>query len=118
MAVADAMEIRVPPYGGKLDYNALVRGDGFFARMKRHIIIRIMGIKYRRLKSSSLQSLRRGKPTEIDYFNGYIAGRGAELGVDTPVNHRVVAMVKEIEAGIRETDPVNFNDKGLMAAVQ
>ena len=118
MAVADAMGIRVPPYSGKLDYDELVRGDGFISQMKRHIIIRIMGIKYRRLKSSSLQSLRRGKPTEIDYFNGYITRRGAALGVDTPVNHRIVAMIKEIEAGIRETDPVNFNDDGLTAAMR
>jgi 2-dehydropantoate 2-reductase len=108
IAVADAMGIKVPPFGGKLDYYSLVRSKGFFGNLKNHLIIRIVGIKYRRLKSSSLQSLQRGKPTEIDYFNGYIARKGAELGVPTPLNDAVVKMIKEIEAGKRKSVPENF----------
>jgi 2-dehydropantoate 2-reductase len=113
MAVADAMGMKVPPYGQKIDYYGLMKGDGFFAEMKRHLIIRVVGIKYRRLKSSSLQSLKRGKPTEIDYFNGYIADKGEKLGINTPVNSRIVSMVKEIEDGKRVSDPENLNDNGL-----
>src|ERR1700741_1494361 len=37
--------------------------------------------------SSTGQDLIRGKRTEIDSLNGYIARRGAQLGVPTPVNH-------------------------------
>jgi len=113
MAVADKMGIKVPPFADKLDYYSLIAGNGIIARCKRHIIIRIVGIKYRRLKSSSLQSLRRGKPTEIDYFNGYIARVGAELGVDTPINTHIVAVIKKIESGVLKTDPVNLEDEGL-----
>lgn len=113
VSVADAMKLRVEPYGGKLDYYSLVKGDSFFARQKRDLIIRILGIKYRRLKSSSLQSLERGKPTEIDYYNGYISKKGKELGTSTPVNSRIVQMVKEIESGKRKITPDNFLDKGL-----
>jgi len=108
IAVADAMGFKIPPYGGKLDYYALIRGTGKLADIRRHAVIRIMGFKYRRLKSSSLQSLKRGKPTEIDYFNGYIAKKGTEKNVSTPVNRRIVQMVKEIEAGKREIRPENF----------
>jgi 2-dehydropantoate 2-reductase len=108
VAVAQAMNMEIPPYGGKLDYYALARNKNWLDRAKGHIIIRIVGFKYRRLKSSSLQSLQRGKPTEIDYFNGYIAKKGAEHGVKTPVNDAVVKMVKEIEAGKRKSDPKNF----------
>lgn len=111
--VADAMGITVPPYGQKIDYYSLIKGEGFFAQLKRHAIIRIVGIKYRRLKSSSLQSLRRGKPTEVDYFNGYIADKGQELGVDTPVNQRIVTMIKEIESGRRTITPDNFHEVKL-----
>jgi 2-dehydropantoate 2-reductase len=75
----------------------------------------VIGFKYRRLKSSSLQSISRGKPTEVDYFNGYIAKKGAEYGVPTPVNTRIVQMIKEIEAGKRKIDPANFLDKDLHA---
>lgn len=113
VAVADAMKLNVEPYGGKIDYYKLIKGDSFPARFKRHLIIRVIGFKYRRLKSSSLQALERGKPTEVDYFNGYIAKKGGEYGVPTPVNKRVVQMIKEIEAGQRKTDVANFYDEGL-----
>src|SRR6202790_115454 len=47
--------------------------------------------------SSTGQDLMRGKRTEIDSLNGYIARRGAELGVATPVNHALYALVKLAE---------------------
>ncbi len=113
VAVANAMKLHVEPYGGKLDYYSLIKGEGAMSDFRRHTMIRIIGFKYRRLKSSSLQSLQRGKPTEVDYYNGYIAKKGAELGVKTPVNARIVKMIKEIEAGNRTIDPNNFEDAGL-----
>ncbi len=47
--------------------------------------------------SSTGQDLNRGKRTEIDSLNGYISRRGAELGVPTPVNHALYALVKLAE---------------------
>jgi 2-dehydropantoate 2-reductase len=47
-----------------------------------------------RVYSSTSQDLERGKRTEIDALNGYIVRRGAELGVPTPVNQSLVALVK------------------------
>ncbi len=47
--------------------------------------------------SSTGQDLNRGKRTEIDSLNGYIARRGAALGVPTPVNHTLYALVKLAE---------------------
>jgi len=47
--------------------------------------------------SSTAQDLNRGKRTEIDSLNGYISRRGAELGVATPVNHALYALVKLAE---------------------
>jgi 2-dehydropantoate 2-reductase len=47
--------------------------------------------------SSTGQDLMRGKRTEIDSLNGYIARRGAELGVPTPVNQALFALVKLAE---------------------
>ena len=44
--------------------------------------------------SSTAQDMMRGKRTEIDSLNGYIARRGAELGVPTPVNHALFTLVK------------------------
>lgn len=47
--------------------------------------------------SSTAQDIARGKPTEIDSLNGYVARRGAELGIATPVNQTLHAMVKLLE---------------------
>ena len=73
-------------------------------------MIYIVGLKYRKLKSSSLQSLERGRETEIDYFNGYIAKRGKELGIATPVNFSVVSMIKQIEQGKLKIQRSNFDE--------
>lgn len=50
--------------------------------------------------SSTAQDLARGKRTEIDHLNGFLATRGAALGVDTPVNRALHALVKLAEDGL------------------
>jgi len=47
--------------------------------------------------SSTAQDLNRCRPTEIDSLNGYIARRGAELGVNVPVNHALFTLAKLAE---------------------
>jgi len=47
--------------------------------------------------SSTAQDIQRGKRTEIDALNGFIARHGAELGVSTPVNHTLFGLVKLLE---------------------
>ena len=47
--------------------------------------------------SSTAQDINRGKRTEIDSLNGYISRRGAELGVPTPANRALYALVKLLE---------------------
>lgn len=46
---------------------------------------------------STLQSIRRGQLTEIDYLNGAIVDIGRTVGVPTPVSEKLVAMVHEVE---------------------
>jgi 2-dehydropantoate 2-reductase len=48
-------------------------------------------------RSSTAQDMQRGKRTEIDSLNGFIAKRGASLGVPTPVNQAMYALVKLAE---------------------
>jgi 2-dehydropantoate 2-reductase len=47
--------------------------------------------------SSTAQDLARGKRTEIDHLNGYVVRQGASLGVPTPVNRTLHALVRLIE---------------------
>jgi 2-dehydropantoate 2-reductase len=49
--------------------------------------------------SSTAQDLARGKPTEIDHLNGYVTRRGEALGVATPANRSLHALVKLLESG-------------------
>ena len=47
--------------------------------------------------SSTAQDVARGKPSEIDFLNGYVVRKGAELGIPTPTNHALQVMVKLAE---------------------
>ena len=47
--------------------------------------------------SSTAQDLSRGRPTEIEALNGYVARRGMELGISVPVNHTLFTLVKLAE---------------------
>jgi 2-dehydropantoate 2-reductase len=44
--------------------------------------------------ASTAQDLERGRRTEIDALNGFIVRRGTELGVPTPVNQALLALVR------------------------
>ena len=48
--------------------------------------------------SSTAQDVARGKPSEIDHLNGFVVRRGQALGIATPVNQTLHAVVKLIEA--------------------
>lgn len=100
--------IQIEKYAGKLDfYTFAENGSGISERIK-HLKIRVIGMKYRKLKSSSLQSLQTGRKTEIDFLNGYIVEKGDEVEVNTPLNDLLVKLVKEIESGTRKISYSNF----------
>ena len=48
--------------------------------------------------SSTAHDVARGKPSEIDHINGYVVRRGAALGIATPVNRALHALVKLLES--------------------
>jgi 2-dehydropantoate 2-reductase len=48
--------------------------------------------------SSTAQDLARGKKTEIEHLNGYVVRKGEALGVPTPVNRTLLALVKALES--------------------
>ena len=110
LSVADAVGIRLAPAPGGLNLRKLLTGRRLWDQFKRHLILCIVGIKHGRIRPSTLQSLERGRPTEIDYLNGYICDRAAEHAIPVPVNQAVVTMVKEIEAGKRPMTMANMDD--------
>jgi len=48
-------------------------------------------------RSSMWEDLQRGRKTEVDLLNGEIVRLGAQLDVPTPVNQRIMDLVKEAE---------------------
>lgn len=52
-------------------------------------------------KASMLQDLERGFPTEVDVINGAVVAKGEALGIETPLNSRIVELVHDMEQGER-----------------
>ena len=108
--IADKLNIRIEVFGDKLNFYKFLSGNNIIADLRRHLFIMVIGFKYRKLKSSSLQSLERGKLTEIDYLNGYIVKNADRFHLEVPVNRAVVNIIHEIEQGKRKISFNNFSD--------
>ncbi len=64
--------------------------------------------KHRDIEPSMLQDLKNGKPCEIDAINGVVCEFGHKYGVPTPINERIVNVIKKIQAGELEAMPENI----------
>jgi 2-dehydropantoate 2-reductase len=60
--------------------------------------VRDFGLRIPGARPSMLLDLMAGRPSEIDYINGAIPRAGRELGVATPFNEVITALVKAREA--------------------
>jgi 2-dehydropantoate 2-reductase len=54
---------------------------------------------------SMLQSIKRGRSTEVDHMNGEIVNLGKNKGIPTPVNSLIVGLVHEVETTWRFLTP-------------
>jgi 2-dehydropantoate 2-reductase len=112
---ARSQGVTLEPVSGTLDLEALYlppdrRDVGFTIDMlPKHAIMMIVGLKFRKLRSSMLQSMERGRPPEIDYMNGYVVERAQQSGVATPLNSALVEMVWAIAAGKNRSRPENLD---------
>src|SRR5207244_2801944 len=59
----------------------------------------------RNWRASMAQDLAKGRPTEIDFMNGYVVAQGRDRGLPTPVHAAVVEVMHEVEAGARPPEP-------------
>ncbi len=82
-------------------------------RAVAQLIIPIAMKKHSAILPSMLQDLRAGKPCEIDAINGVVCHWGRKCGVATPINDRIVEVVKKIQAGqlsAQESNIALFDD--------
>ncbi|MBL0391386.1 2-dehydropantoate 2-reductase [Ramlibacter monticola] len=76
---------------------AVAQADGVQLPADPHLATRKLVESMPSQCSSTAQDLARRKPTEIDYLNGYVVRRGQALGIATPANRVLWALVKLIE---------------------
>lgn len=55
--------------------------------------------KHRDIEPSMLQDLKKGKPCEIDAINGVVCEWGRKTNTPTPINDRIVEIIKKCENG-------------------
>lgn len=88
----------------------LPAGAGFFKRTIKDLLVQALGRKYHGLRSSSLQSLERGRKTEVKFLNGYVVEQAHRLNLELPLNQALVKMITEIESGARKISPQNLEE--------
>ena len=102
--IADAKKIKLQKMNGlSLHSLTLTKGmlHAFFCPRLffKDTIVKIIGRKYKNLRSSSLQSIESGRKSEGDFLTGYIVEQGEKLGIETPLNRYVLEQIHEIEEG-------------------
>jgi 2-dehydropantoate 2-reductase len=105
--VAKAKSVRLEKVSGTIDLESIALPPGLKGRpargipalLFRHAVVMAVGFKYRRLRSSMLYALERGRPPEVDHLNGEIVRRAEAPGLDAPVNRRLVELVHQIARG-------------------
>lgn len=104
VAVAHADGVVLERVAGTLDLNwvaltARDRAHGGPRLLLKHALLRAVGLRYRRMRSSMLAAIERGRPPAVDFLNGELVTLGAAHGVATPVNTAIVAQVWAIARG-------------------
>ena len=103
--VARALGVRLEKVSGTLDLDWIALTDaervaaGSPGLVAKHALLLAVGARYRRLRSSMLAAIERGRPPAVDFLNGEVAMRGAALGVPTPISGAIREQVLAIARG-------------------
>ena len=95
------------PVQGK-DITKLFYYRGCVKKAFAKLLVPIAMKKHYGIVPSMLQDLRKGKKCEIDAINGVVCEFGRKYGVPTPVNDRIVEIVKAEQEGKLPLSPENI----------
>jgi 2-dehydropantoate 2-reductase len=99
VAVARAEGVTLEKVAGTLDLEWIALSDadkasrGSASLTAKHALLLAVGLRYRRMRSSMLAAIERGRTPAIDFLNGEVVARGNRHGIPTPVNQRIVDTV-------------------------
>jgi 2-dehydropantoate 2-reductase len=105
VAVARAENVALEKVAGTLDLGWIALSDadrasrGSASLTAKHALLLAVGLRYRRMRSSMLAAIERGRIPAIDFLNGEVSSRGKAANIMTPVNDRIVETVWEIAKG-------------------
>ena len=72
------------------------------------LLVPIAMKKHRDIEPSMLQDLKNGKPCEVDAINGVVCEWGRKCGVPTPINDRIVEVIKKEQSGELKFEAANI----------
>jgi 2-dehydropantoate 2-reductase len=105
VAVARAERVRLEKVSGTidLDWIALTESEaaagGSPSLVAKHGLMLAVGARYRRLRSSMLAAIERGRPPAVDFLNGEVVERAKPHGIATPANSTARDLVWAIARG-------------------
>lgn len=103
--VARAEKVSLEKVSGTLDLDwiALTEAEeksaGSPSLFTKHAMLLAVGARYRRMRSSMLSAIERGRPPAVDFLNGEVVERGLKHGIATPTNAEAQRMVHAIARG-------------------
>ena len=106
--VGHAAGAQFAPVQGK-NITALFYYKGAVKRAIATMLIPIAMKKHRNIEPSMLQDLQKNKPCEIDAINGIVCAYGKKYGVPTPINDKIVEIIKECESGKLKPQAINIS---------
>ncbi|WP_181779407.1 ketopantoate reductase family protein [Pseudonocardia pini] len=120
--VADKLGIAMDPVFGRIQAPDMRDGMLGDDQAWRRAMAELNGMGGERVgasenKPSLLQDVLKGRRTEIDYLNGYVATKAPTVGLTAPVNAAVTDLMKEVERGAVERGPERVDDlRSILAA--
>lgn len=105
--VAQAEGVRLEKVAGTLDLDWLALDDderrvpGSPGLLAKHTVLLAVGAKYRRLRSSMLAAIERGRQPPVEYLNGEVVERARKHGIAVPINEGLVAAIEGLSTGAR-----------------
>jgi 2-dehydropantoate 2-reductase len=106
--VARAEGVQLEKVAGTVDLSwlALSADERLKASMSlatKHTLMLAVGARYRRMRSSMLAALERGRPPAVDFLNGEVVERAIRHGIFAPVNARARELVWAVARGERRS---------------
>lgn len=111
VAVARSHDVKLEKVSGTIDLDWVALTDAERAGKRsaastlvaKHALLLAVGFRYRRMRSSMLSAIERGRPPAVDFLNGEVASRAKGSERSVRVNATIQKWIWEIARGERKS---------------